>query len=160
MTLFTDLTAETAAAKASELFDGGYSCAESTLTVLLELYGFEGERLGTAAAGFGGGVGRLQSVCGALAGGTIALGLLAGRAAEDPSKTADVVRPAVQRLVKGFEERFGHMTCGDLVAPFDFRTPGGYDAFKASNLKQERCHHYVQYVVEALAKEAETVALD
>jgi C_GCAxxG_C_C family probable redox protein len=151
MALSLKMSTETAVGKARDLFDGGYSCAESTLKVLLEMYGLEDNGIWTAASGFGGGVGRLQSVCGALAGGTIVLGLLAGRTAEDPSKTADIVRPAVQRLVNGFEARFGHMNCGDLVVPYNFRKLGEYDRFKSSNLKQERCHHYVEYVVEAVA---------
>ncbi len=120
------------------------------MQVLQEVYGLEGDRLWTAAAGFGGGVGRLQSVCGALAGGTMAIGLLEGSRAGDPKKTADAIRPEVRRLVEGFRERFGAIECRDLV-PFDFSLPGGYDAFKASNCKQERCHHYVRYVVETLA---------
>ncbi|HEX2988637.1 MAG TPA: C-GCAxxG-C-C family protein, partial [Chloroflexota bacterium] len=151
MTLSMELSVETAVAKARDLFDGGYSCAESTLQVLLEMYGLEDDGVWTAAAGFGGGVGRMQSVCGALAGGTIALGLLAGRKAGNRAETAVIVRPAVQRLVEGFESRFGNMNCGDLVVPFNFRKQGEYDRFKATNLRQERCHHYVKYVVEALA---------
>ncbi len=77
----------------------------------------------------------------------MALGLRAGQTADDPKGLADAVRPRIRGLVDGFREQFGGADCGELI-PYDFDAPGGHDAFKASGLKQERCHRYVKYAVE------------
>ena len=118
------------------------------------MYGLEDDRVWTAASGFGGGIARHQSICGALSGGVMAIGLQEGHRVEDPKKVADAVRQRAAALLTGFKERFAAIECRNLVA-FDFLAPGGYEAHKQSNAKQERCHLYVRYVVETLAREHE-----
>jgi len=140
--------------RARELFDSGYSCAESSLKVLAELYGLENDRIWTAASGLGGGVARHQSMCGALLGAALALGLREGLSGGGAKVVSGGVRPKVRRLLDGFRERFGAVDCRQLV-PYDFNAPGGYEAFRNSDTMQQKCHHYVRYVVETLAKEHE-----
>jgi C_GCAxxG_C_C family probable redox protein len=125
------------------------------LQVLQEVYGLEGERLWTAASAFGGGLGRTQMVCGALAGAAIALGLQEGHTGDATKKVGNVVRPRIRALLKGFRDRFGHVDCAVLVAPYDFNQADQYEAFRKTNYKQERCHQYVRYVVATLAAEAQ-----
>jgi C_GCAxxG_C_C family probable redox protein len=119
------------------------------LQVLQEVFELEGERLWTAASGFGGGIGRVQLVCGALTGAVIALGLIEGQdmAEVGPKTVSDPVRPKVIQLIDGFEERFGATDCRALVG-FDFRSPGGYDAFRASEEARAGCKSYIQFAVQ------------
>lgn len=151
------MSPEAAAEMVAARFDQGFSCAESVLMVLQEVYDLEGEKLLTAAAGFGGGLGRLQSVCGAVAGAVIALGLHEGQSVADqkaePKKVSTSVRPKVREFVERFQAEFGAIECRALL-PFDFNVPGGFEAFQASGIKQQTCHRYVRFAVEMLAKQA------
>lgn len=152
------ISVDEAVQRATELSDLGFNCAESVLQAMQEVYGFEGEKVWAAAAAFGGGIGRTQLVCGAVAGGAIALGLAIAQGIEDPKAepkmVADLVRPAARSLVEGFQEKFGAVNCGDLL-PYDFRAPGEYDRFKDSGLKDHTCRLFIRYVVEELARERE-----
>lgn len=118
--------------------------------MLQQVLGLEGERVWTAAAGFGGGMGRQQYVCGALTGAIMAIGLYGGRTIEDPKSIADTVRPRVAELIQVFTKRFGSANCGGLV-PFDFKVEGEYAKFPTSGVKQRQCHQYVKYTVETVA---------
>lgn len=115
------------------------------------MLGLEGDRVWTAASGFGGGMGRQQYVCGALTGAIMALGLHGGQTIQDPKKIADVLRPKVSDLVQGFTESFGSAECRGLV-PFDFKVEGEYGKFRKSGVKQQRCHLYVKYTVETVTR--------
>ncbi|MBI3976855.1 MAG: C_GCAxxG_C_C family protein [Chloroflexi bacterium] len=114
-----------------------------------EVYGIQGDRAWQAAAGFGGGIGGKQSVCGALTGGIMALGLEAAERLADPRQVGADIRPRVRALWEGFAQEFGDVECGQLI-PFDFGTPDGYAAFRQSGLREARCNRYVDYVVRTL----------
>ncbi len=126
------------------------------MQVLQEAYGFKGERVWMAASGFGGGIGRLQSVCGAVTGGVMALGLREGQSVEspraDPKRISTAVRPKVKEFVERFRAEFGAIDCGALL-PFDFKQPGGYEAFQASGIKHQTCQRYKDFAVRLLAEE-------
>ncbi len=119
--------------------------------MLQEVLGLDGHRVWTAAAGFGGGIGRHQYVCGAVTGAAMALGLYGGKTVQDPKAIADEIRSEVQSLVQGFEDTFGSVECRGLV-PFDFKAPGQYEQFRASGVKQQKCHQYVKYAVETVSR--------
>ncbi len=104
------------------------------------------------ATGFGGGIARCQAVCGAISGGIIAIGL--SRAGQDRDRVVgDILRDA-RHLYRSFEEAFQHTDCRRLTG-FDFSAPGGYEAFRQSTVRQERCHRYVRFVVKHLWPEGE-----
>jgi C_GCAxxG_C_C family probable redox protein len=118
-------------------------------------FGIEGDALWTAATGFGGGLGRRQLVCGALAGGVIALGLEVARRREstraDRAGLRDETYAKVQALTKQFEGRFGALDCRTLTQ-HDFSVPEGYQAFTKSGMKDSVCHPAVRFVVETVAE--------
>ncbi len=118
--------------------------------MLQQVLELEGERVWTAASGFGGGIGREQYVCGAVAGAVIALGLYGGKTVQDSKEIGNTIRPTVKAFARGFADTFGSVECGALV-PFDFKAEGGYEAFRASDTKQRFCHRYVRYAVETVA---------
>ncbi len=115
--------------------------------------GLRGDRSWAVASGFGGGIARYQSLCGALTGGVMVLGLLEAQRVEDPKRIAAAARPAIRRLWDGFEERFGSVECRALV-PFDFNSPDWLEVYRQTNAKQ-KCHEYVRYVIESLMADYE-----
>ncbi len=93
------------------------------------------------ATAFGGGFGGRGLVCGAISGGTMAIGLKRGR-----SKGAESPAPAYElslELCRRFEERFGTTLCHDLTG-CDFTTAEGKRKFKDQRIKEEKCIHYVE----------------
>lgn len=98
-----------------ELFQGGLICAESVLTAVLEANGVEADGFAPQiATAFGGGVGRCrEEMCGALAGGLMALGMMQGRTASTESWDGIAAKAAAFReRVKALT---GHTRCQDVL---------------------------------------------
>ncbi len=102
---------------------------------------------------FNGGIGgQQQAPCGAVSSGAVCLGLHHRCSSEDKQKTKQArldARQDANELVRSFTERFGTITCFDLVR-IDFSKPGGYQQFQESGIWKERCDNYVQFVIEKL----------
>ena len=60
---------------AVENFMQGYGCCQSVVAAFADLYGMDKQLALRVAAGFGGGVGRLRMMCGAVSGLVILAGL-------------------------------------------------------------------------------------
>ncbi len=120
--------------------------------VLQEAQGFPS--ITELAAGFGGGIGREQDVCGAVAGGVVSISFRSAQGRTDQKEIADEARPVVRRMYEGFRARFGTVDCRQLTG-YDFNEPEGYQKFQASDKKNEVCHPCVEYVVRAILAEGE-----
>jgi C_GCAxxG_C_C family probable redox protein len=106
------------------------------------------------ASGFGGGIGRMQDVCGAVTGAVIAIGYRASQGRTDGREIAGAARAACQTLYRGFQEKFGAVDCRTITG-YDFNDVDGYQQFQQSNTKNERCHPCVEYAVRAVLAEKE-----
>lgn len=131
-----------ASAKALENFDSGYNCAESVLLAVSQEAGYHNPKyFPRIATGFGGGIARNGNLCGALAGGIMAIGLALGR--DDNQGSRDPCYPAVDRLFNGFVEKFGSSQCRDLIG-VDLKTADGQKAH-ANRVLKETCRSCVQW---------------
>jgi C_GCAxxG_C_C family probable redox protein len=98
-----------------------HNCAQCTLAGIQQVTGLKDDGLAKASTGFAGGVAGMQSVCGALTGGILALGMKYGRDysfLEGPpeaalKKQAEAMEQA-ERLAKWFEREFGTVLCKEL----------------------------------------------
>ena len=92
-------------AQAKEYFNSGYNCCQAVVLTYADVIELEPMFAATIAAPFGGGMGRLREVCGAVSGMTMVAGFLS------PCPTAD--DPAAKRanyaLVQHFAEKFRAM---------------------------------------------------
>jgi C_GCAxxG_C_C family probable redox protein len=77
--------------------------------------GLEGSLLPRLASGFGGGVGRKGSLCGAFTGGIMAIGMKMGRTDPKDRKTLLEVYDKCQQFWEKFEKEFGSRNCYDLI---------------------------------------------
>ena len=112
------------AQEARRLFYAGYSCAQAVFCAFRGDMGLDLDTAARLASSFGGGLGRLRELCGAVAGAEMALGMLRGY--------SDVTDPALKaahyRRVRDLAERFraqnGTILCRELLK--DVQTlPGG-----------------------------------
>ena len=64
--------------KAKALFEKGYNCCQAVTLSFSDVLGLEEKTLAALASGFGGGMGRMREVCGAVSGMFIVADLLCG----------------------------------------------------------------------------------
>lgn len=102
------------------------------------------------ASGFGGGVGGRGSICGALSGGVMALGLVFGTDGTEDENTfyrkRKETKLIVKELISTFEQKFGATNCSDLLGCYAFWTDEGkrkYNELKAA--KQLKCSDYIKF---------------
>jgi C_GCAxxG_C_C family probable redox protein len=107
--------------KAREFMDKYHGCAQCVHIAIQEVSGLKDEGSIKAISGFSGGIGGIQSVCGALTGAALALGLKYGRDVsslqgppeESMRKQSEAIEQ-VGRLAKWFEREFGNIDCSEL----------------------------------------------
>ena len=100
---------------AGDLFLGGYNCAQSVVVAFCDVTGLEKDFAARMASSFGGGMGRLREVCGAVSGMLMVLGLLYGydTPGDDISKKAQY--RDVQALCGQFREEVGSIVCREIL---------------------------------------------
>ena len=100
---------------AAELFIGGYNCAQSVVVAFCDVTGLERDFSAKLASSFGGGMGRMREVCGAVSGMLMVAGLLYGyeTPGDDVSKKAHYT--LVQMLSAKFRENAGSIVCREIL---------------------------------------------
>jgi len=101
--------------QADKLFRDGYNCSQAVFAAVHEELGIDQETALKIASSFGGGMGRLREVCGALTGLFMAVGIKYGYS--DPSDPELKTRhyQLVQDLAAQFKDEFGSIICRDLL---------------------------------------------
>ena len=69
--------------QAVDNFMQGYGCCQSVVAAFADLYGLDDEMAKRIGAGFGGGVGRMRMMCGAVSGIVVLVGLDCGQTEGD-----------------------------------------------------------------------------
>lgn len=101
---------------AAELFMTGSNCAQSVVLAFGDLTGLEPDFAKKMSSSFGGGMGRMREVCGAVSGMLMVLGLLYGYTENgegDCHKRAHYA--AVQALSGAFREEVGSIVCREIL---------------------------------------------
>lgn len=135
--------------KTIERFINGFSCSQSVCMVYGEQYGLSNDMAAKVACGFGGGMGRLGCICGALSGAMMVLGLRHGSSesgtGEAKLRTYELVREAARR----FEARNGSMNCRDLLG-FNIENPDEYKKAIDAGVFRSICPNLVKSAAEIL----------
>ena len=101
---------------AAELFLSGCNCSQAVLTAFSDVTGLDPDFAKKISCGFGGGVGRLREVCGAVSGMIMAANLLYGYT--DPGE-GDINKKEyytlVQELCNQFKAESGSIICRELL---------------------------------------------
>lgn len=120
---------------AQDNFLAGYNCAQSIVLAFSDMTGLDEESLSKMACSFGGGMGRLREVCGALSGIFMIAGLLYGYSGPEEGEIKAEQYRKIQELGNRFREKNGSMICRDLLG-----LPEGAD----SHVPSERTGEYYQ----------------
>jgi len=135
--------------RAVEQFSHDYNCAQSVLITMQEYYGFDKNSLiPKIATAFGGGIGRRGSLCGALTGGVMAIGLKHGTN-ETELKQKEKSYEIALKFYDRFVEECGSPFCIDLIG-YDLTNPDDLEKMRKSNVREKQCSNFVKNAVQIL----------
>lgn len=101
--------------RATQLFKEGYNCSQAVVLAFEEELGADCETAVRMASTFGGGMGRLREVCGAVSGMMIVLGNLYGDEKAMDVKVKGELYARVQDVAKIYEKENGSIVCRELL---------------------------------------------
>ena len=87
---------------AGDLFLEGYNCAQAVAVAFCDVTGLDKNQTAKMVSGFGGGMGRLREVCGAVSGMFFVLGTLYGYENSDADSKKKELYKQVQQLAEKF----------------------------------------------------------
>jgi C_GCAxxG_C_C family probable redox protein len=135
--------------KAVESFKNGLNCSQAVLFTCGPALGLDEKTCIKIAAPFGGGIGHIQEVCGAVSGAAMAIGLKHGEGTDQRDKR-DRVIGLTQEFIEEFRKRNGFIRCRDLLN-FDITTRSGLLKAREQGTFNV-CADYVRSAVEILEK--------
>ena len=101
--------------RAAELFTQGYNCAQALMVTFCDMIGMDEKAAARSVSAFGGGMGRLREVCGAVSGMFAVVSILYGydEAGDDTAKKE--LYQLVQNLGGQFREKCGSIICREIL---------------------------------------------
>jgi len=101
--------------RAVENFMAGYGCCQSVVAAFADLYGLDDVMAKRLAAGFGGGVGRLRMMCGAVSGIVMLVGLDCGQTVGSDREGKSACYKVVQQLLARSKAENGSLICAEIL---------------------------------------------
>lgn len=101
--------------QAMELFEKGYSCSQAVAGAFCEETDIDFDTMMKIASPFGGGMGRLREVCGAVSGMFIITGLIYGYDSPKDIAAKKALYSKVQSLAMKFKQLNGSYICRELL---------------------------------------------
>ena len=112
--------------RALKYFSDGYNCAQSVFAAFSEEMGMDEKTALRLSSAFGGGMGRLREVCGAVSGMFMVLSVLYGYDDAKDDDAKKLLYSRVQALAEEFKKDYGTIICRDLLQMHkDIAAPSG-----------------------------------
>ena len=139
--------------KAIKYFRQGYNCAQSVFLTFAEDYGFDKETALRLSSSFGGGMGRLREVCGAVSSMFAIAGLEKGYVSANNDEIKAKHYELIQNLADKFKQEHNTIICRELLG-----LPDGADepipSKRTEQDYQDRpCERFIETAVELIEKE-------
>lgn len=111
-----EINIEERVARAREYFTSGYNCAQAVVMAFSDIMSLDEVGAARIAAPFGGGMGRMREVCGAVSGMTMVAGAISP--ATDPKNMVERKNnyALVQHFAAMFREQNGDIVCRRLLS--------------------------------------------
>ena len=100
---------------AGDLFLEGFNCAQAVAVAFTDVTGMDKKQAAMLAAPFGGGMGRMREVCGAVSSMLMVASMLYGYDDEKDDKTKKELYKIVQNMAAQFREAKGSIICRELL---------------------------------------------
>jgi len=135
--------------KAAVYFKQGYNCAQSVLLTMQQHYSLpDSELIPKIATAFGAGIGRRGSLCGALTGAVMAIGMKYGTNEPVLEKRMQAYTFA-REFYERFVNEFGTPFCRELIG-YDLTKPEELEKARASKVFDEKCSRFVEKAIEII----------
>ena len=122
--------------RAVDNFMAGYGCCQSVVAAFSDFYGLDETLAKKIAAGFGGGVGRMRMMCGAVSGIVMLVGLDCGQTEGSDREGKSACYKVVQDLLAKSKEENGSVICAEILGI------KGYEKAKNSYMASPRTAEY------------------
>ncbi len=100
---------------AAGYFQRGFNCSQAVLLAFSDLTGMDEKTAAALSSSFGGGMGRLREVCGAVSGAFMVAGLLWGGYDPEDREAKAAHYSLIQSLAARFREENGSIICRELL---------------------------------------------
>jgi C_GCAxxG_C_C family probable redox protein len=137
--------------KAVSCFKEGYMCSQAVLSAYAGQFGMDRETALKVSAAFGGGMGRMGEICGAVTGAFMVLGLKYGRTLVQDTKSHEKTNRLVREFVDKFKSVNGSIVCRDLLG-CDLSTPEGQKVFVDKKMRDTLCTKFVRDAAEIVGQ--------
>lgn len=101
--------------KAMSLFKEGYNCSQAVFGAFAEELGLDLETALKISSSFGGGMGRMREVCGAVSGMFMTAGLKYGYSSPKDVKAKTAHYKLIQELAEKFKDKNKYIVCRQLL---------------------------------------------
>ena len=101
--------------RAVDYFMQGYGCCQSVVAAFADMYGLDEKLAQKVAAGFGGGVGRMRMMCGAVSGLVMLVGLEEGQTDGADKEGKMRCYKVVQQLLEESRQQNGSIVCAEIL---------------------------------------------
>jgi C_GCAxxG_C_C family probable redox protein len=119
----------------------GYNCAQAVICALSGSLGIDERTVKLMASGFGGGMGREQLTCGAVAGAVMAVGCR-WFDPDDVAASKERVYARTREVLRRFRQQHGSVSCRELLG-IDIGTPEGQAQAREQDLYRQRCEPFI-----------------
>ncbi len=141
---------ENHAEKACRLFMEGRNCSQAVFAAFSDITGIDEELALRLSSSFGGGMGRMREVCGAVSGMFMVAGVLYGySSADDDDEKAEHYR-RIQLLAEKFKEKYNTINCGELLKNLKVNTNPVPEKRTEEYYKARPCIRFVETAAEIL----------
>lgn len=105
----------THADKAEALFKEGYNCSQAVVVAFCDVTKMDEKTALALSSSFGGGMGRLREVCGAVSGMFMVAGLLYGYTSSTDNEQKKEHYALIQAMAQKFKDKTGSIICRELL---------------------------------------------
>jgi C_GCAxxG_C_C family probable redox protein len=129
--------------KAVSCFEEGFMCSQALLAAYAERFGMDRETALKVSAAFGGGMGRMGEICGAVTGAFMVIGLKYGRIEIRDTRSHEKTTGLVKEFAQRFKSLNSSIVCRELLG-CDLSTEEGQRTFVGKKLRDTLCTKFVR----------------
>ncbi|MCC8153962.1 MAG: C-GCAxxG-C-C family protein [Tannerellaceae bacterium] len=117
-----ELDVENRIKKAVDNFESGYNCAQAVFLAYADLFNLNKELAATMSVSFGGGIGRMREVCGAVSGMAMIAGFHSPVTEPTNIDQRTLNYSTVQRMADAFKAEYETIICRELLKKKETKT--------------------------------------
>ena len=138
--------------RAEALFYEGYSCSQAVFCAFCDVTGLDIDTAAKIASSFGGGMGRMREVCGAVSGALLVLGTVKGYSSPKDREAKAAHYESVREFARRFREKNGSIICRELLAGVEVSTGSTPEERTPEFYKKRPCPRLIREAAEIVGE--------